>query len=46
MSAELFVNLPLKDLNKSIDFFTQLGYKFNDETATCMIVSVAFSSCC
>jgi predicted lactoylglutathione lyase len=37
------VNLPVKDLNKSIEFFTKLGYSFNqqftDETATCMIVT-------
>ncbi len=43
MSPQIFVNLPVKDLDKSIAFFTQLGYKFNaqftDENATCMIVS-------
>jgi predicted lactoylglutathione lyase len=43
MSRQIFVNLPVKDLNKSIAFFTQLGFTFNpqftDETATCMIVS-------
>ncbi len=43
MSTKIFVNLPVKDLNRSIDFFTKLGYAFNpqftDETATCMIVS-------
>jgi predicted lactoylglutathione lyase len=43
MTTEIFVNLPVKDLNKSIEFFTQLGFKFNpqftDETATCMIVA-------
>ncbi len=43
MATKIFVNLPVKDLNKSIEFFTQLGYTFNpqftDETATCMIVS-------
>ena len=43
MSTKIFVNLPVKDLDKSIEFFTQLGYTFNpqftDETATCMIVS-------
>jgi predicted lactoylglutathione lyase len=43
MPRQIFVNLPVKNLNKSIEFFTQLGYKFNaqftDETATCMIVS-------
>ena len=43
MATKIFVNLPVKDLNKSIEFFTQLSFKFNpqftDETATCMIVS-------
>ena len=43
MSRQIFVNLPVKNLSKSIDFFTRLGYTFNaqftDETATCMIVS-------
>jgi uncharacterized protein len=43
MSTQIFVNLPVKNLNQSIEFFTQLGFKFNaqftDETATCMIVS-------
>nr|WP_228057138.1 VOC family protein [Tychonema sp. LEGE 07203] len=35
--------MPVKNLNKSIDFFTKLGFTFNpqftDNTATCMIVS-------
>lgn len=43
MSQKIFVNLPVKDLNQSIDFFAKLGFDFNpqftDETATCMIVS-------
>src|ERR1700743_841960 len=43
MNKKIFVNLPVKDLNKSIEFFTKLGFTFNaqftDETATCMIVS-------
>lgn len=43
MAKRIFVNLPVKDLNKSIEFFTKLGYKFNpqftDETATCMIIA-------
>lgn len=43
MATQIFVNLPVKDLNKSIEFFTKLGYTFNlqftDENATCMIIS-------
>ena len=42
MTTKIFVNLPVKDLNKTIEFFTKLGFKFNpqftDENATCMIV--------
>ncbi len=41
-SANIFVNLPVKDLNKSVAFFTKLGFEFNpqftDENATCMII--------
>ena len=43
MSTKIFVNLPVQDLNRSIDFFTRLGFTFNpqftDETATCMVVT-------
>lgn len=43
MSTQIFVNLPVKNLQQSIEFFTRLGFQFNpqftDETATCMIVS-------
>ncbi|TWR26416.1 glyoxalase/bleomycin resistance/extradiol dioxygenase family protein [Mucilaginibacter pallidiroseus] len=43
MATQIFVNLPVTDLNKSVEFFTRLGYTFNpqftDEKATCMIVS-------
>lgn len=43
MSTKIFVNLAVKDLNKSVAFFTQVGYSFNpqftDENATCMIIS-------
>jgi predicted lactoylglutathione lyase len=43
MATKIFVNLPVKDLNKSIAFFTQLGYtfdpKFTNDQATCMNIS-------
>jgi predicted lactoylglutathione lyase len=43
MATQIFVNLPVKNLDQSVAFFTRLGYKFNpqftDENATCMIVS-------
>jgi len=42
MALKIFVNLPVKDLNKSIDFFAKLGFEFDpqftNENATCMIV--------
>jgi predicted lactoylglutathione lyase len=42
MAKQIFVNLPVKDLKKTIEFFTKLGFKFNpkftDENATCMII--------
>ncbi|WP_407934907.1 VOC family protein, partial [Flavobacterium lindanitolerans] len=43
MATQIFVNLPVKNLNRSIEFFRKLGYTFNpqftDENATCMIIS-------
>ena len=42
MATQIFVNLPVKDLNRSVAFFTSLGYSFNpqftNDKATCMIV--------
>jgi predicted lactoylglutathione lyase len=42
MATKIFVNLPVKELNRSVAFFTKLGYTFNaqftDENATCMVV--------
>jgi predicted lactoylglutathione lyase len=39
---EIYVNLPVKDLKASIDFFAKLGFTFNaeftNEKAACMIV--------
>jgi uncharacterized protein len=44
VSTKNFVNLPVKDLNKTIEFFTKLGFKFNpqftDVNATCMIIGL------
>ena len=43
MATKVFVNLPVKDLKRSIDFFTRIGFtlnpQFTDETAACMVVS-------
>ncbi len=42
-SRKIFVNLPVRDLARSVEFFTKLGFSFNpqftDEKATCMILS-------
>jgi uncharacterized protein len=42
-SRKIFVNLAVEDLGRSVDFFSKLGFEFDqrftDETATCMIVS-------
>ena len=43
MATKIFVNLPVKSLNRSVKFINELGFNFNaqftDETAMCMIVS-------
>jgi predicted lactoylglutathione lyase len=43
MAMQTFVNLPVKDLSKAIEFFTELGFSFDeqftDENGTRMIVS-------
>ena len=42
-SRKLFVNLGVRDLEASIEFFSELGFafdpRFTDESATCMILS-------
>lgn len=42
MVKQIFVNLPVKNLDKTIEFFTRLGFKFNpkftNENATCMVI--------
>lgn len=43
MPAKVYINLPVKDLRQSIDFFSDLGFTidpvFTDENASCMSVS-------
>ncbi len=43
MATQIFLNLAVKDLDKSIAFYTKLGYTFNpqftNEKATCMVIS-------
>lgn len=43
MPTQIFVNIPVKDLKRSMDFFASLGYQFNkqftDERAACLVIS-------
>lgn len=43
MSRMLFVNLPIANLKKSVEFFTGIGFTFNpqftSEDTTCMIIN-------
>lgn len=43
MARKIFVNLAVKDLDRSVAFFKALGFAFNaqftDETAACMVIS-------
>lgn len=45
MSKQVFINLPVKDLKKSIAFYEGVGFtnnpQFTDETAACMVWSDA-----
>jgi predicted lactoylglutathione lyase len=40
---QVFINLPVKDVEKSMNFYTQLGFtnnpQFSDENAKCMVWS-------
>jgi uncharacterized protein len=41
--SEMYLNIPVKDLKRSMDFFSYLGFTFNpqftDDKAACMIVA-------
>ncbi|NJM34220.1 MAG: VOC family protein [Rhodomicrobium sp.] len=43
MTTKIFVNLPVKDLDRSKSFFERIGFTFNpqftDETAACMVIT-------
>lgn len=43
MPRKLFVNLPVRDLSRSKEFFGRLGFEFNpqftDDKAACMVIS-------
>lgn len=42
MATQIFVNLPVKDLKRSMRFFEQLGFSFNpqftDDNAACLVI--------
>jgi uncharacterized protein len=41
MAKQIFINLPVQNLQKSFDFYTSLGFtnnpQFSDDTAKCMV---------
>jgi len=43
MSTKIFVNLPVKDLARSTEFFTKLGFpvdeRFTNDSAGCLVIS-------
>lgn len=43
MAKQIFINLAVKDLQRSMDFYTALGFsnnpQFSDDTAKCMVWS-------
>lgn len=43
MAKQIFINLPVKDLQKSMSFYSALGFtnnpQFSDETGKCMVWS-------
>lgn len=43
MKSQVFINLPVADLTKSCNFYTQMGFKinlaFSDESAKCLVWS-------
>jgi len=46
MAKQIFINLAVKDLQKSMDFYTALGFsinpQFSDDTGKCMCGVKAF----
>ena len=43
MKSQIFINLPVKDLEKSMNFYTKMGFSnnpnFSDDSAKCMVFS-------
>eukprot|EP00877_Chromochloris_zofingiensis_P000926 jgi/Chrzof1/10834/Cz05g13250.t1 len=42
MATKIYVNLPVRDLERSVRFYTELGYnlnqQFSDEQAACVVI--------
>lgn len=42
MHSNIFINIPVKDLSASVEFWKKMGYKFNtqftDDTAACLVL--------
>ncbi len=45
MPTQIFINLPVKDLKKSMSYYSAIGFpnnpQFTDDTGACMVVSEA-----
>lgn len=43
MASQVFINLPVQDVNKSMEFYTKMGFtnnpQFSDESGKCMVWS-------
>ncbi|HYE54240.1 MAG TPA: VOC family protein [Chitinophagaceae bacterium] len=43
MAKKIFINLPVTNLNKAMEFYTKIGFTnnpaFTDDTAACMVLS-------
>jgi uncharacterized protein len=43
MAKQIYVNMPVRELSRSIEFFTRLGYQFDpqftDENGACMVIN-------
>ena len=43
MKSQIFINLPVKDLEKSLNFYTKMGFtnnpQFSDDSGKCMVFS-------
>ncbi len=43
MTTKIFINLPVKDVQKSIEFYTKIGFtvnpQFTNESASCMVLN-------